>query len=90
VLWDPFGTLRQTLWIGGGQWAGKSTVARLLAERQQVTAYHYDYHSARGHYDRLIAQRVRAGEPPEDPDPDTVWVDTTPELMADHFSPYLT
>jgi uncharacterized protein (DUF58 family) len=26
--WDPFGTIRNALWIGGGQWAGKSTVAR--------------------------------------------------------------
>ena len=24
-MWDPFGTLQNTLWIGGGQWAGKST-----------------------------------------------------------------
>ena len=30
-LWDPFGTLHGALWIGGGQWAGKSTVARILA-----------------------------------------------------------
>lgn len=27
---DPFGTIANALWIGGGQWAGKSTVARLL------------------------------------------------------------
>ena len=41
--WDPFGTIRNALWIGGGQWAGKSTVARLLARRYGLTAYHYDY-----------------------------------------------
>lgn len=63
-VWDPFGTLRGTLWIGGGQWAGKSTIARNLARRYGLTAYHYDYHDARGHEDRRIARRVRLGEPP--------------------------
>ncbi|WP_439680971.1 hypothetical protein [Embleya sp. MST-111070] len=79
---DPFGTLRRALWIGGGQWAGKSTVARLLAVRYRVTAYHYDYHDARGHNDRRIARRVGLGESATEPDPDTVWVRPTPEEMA--------
>ncbi|MEU8635831.1 hypothetical protein AB0C38_27000 [Amycolatopsis sp. NPDC048633] len=39
---DPFGTLRKTLWIGGAPWTGKSTVARLLAERHGLTTYHHD------------------------------------------------
>ncbi|MEZ0111920.1 2-phosphoglycerate kinase [Catenulispora sp. EB89] len=81
--WDPFETLRRTLWIGGAQWAGKSTVARILAHRHGLTAYHYDYHDARGHHDRRIVQRVALGQPPEDPSPDTVWVETTPERMAE-------
>lgn len=79
---DPFGTLGNALWIGGGQWAGKSTIARLLAIRYRLTAYHYDYHDARAHNDRRIARRLRCGEPPNDPDPDEVWVNTTPEIMA--------
>jgi hypothetical protein len=82
VVWDPFGTLRRALWIGGGQWAGKSTVARLLAARHGITAYHCDYHDARGHDDRRLARRVRLGEPDAPPDPDTVWVHTTPQQMA--------
>ncbi|MEU1727355.1 hypothetical protein ACNF49_03625 [Actinomadura sp. ATCC 39365] len=82
-VWDPFGTLHNALWIGGGQWAGKSTVARVLAIRYELTAYHYDYHDARAHNDRRIARRVRLGEPTADPDPDTVWVNTTPQEMAD-------
>ncbi|MGH3391068.1 MAG: hypothetical protein ACRDOO_19545 [Actinomadura sp.] len=81
-VWDPFGTLRNTLWIGGGQWAGKSTVARIIALRYALTAYHYDYHDARGHDDRRIARRVRLGEPPFGPDSDEAWVNTTPEQMA--------
>jgi hypothetical protein len=82
VVWDPFGTLASALWITGGQWAGKSTVARILAQRHGLTAYHYDYHDARGHEDRRIADRVRRGEPPTGPAPDAVWVDPTPEEMA--------
>ncbi|MBW8803048.1 MAG: hypothetical protein JF587_04200 [Catenulisporales bacterium] len=80
--WDPLGTLRRTLWIGGAQWAGKSTVARILARRHGLTAYHYDYHDARGHQDRRIARRVALGEPTTDPDPETAWVHTTAEAMA--------
>ncbi|WP_239312129.1 hypothetical protein [Plantactinospora mayteni] len=79
--WDPFSTLRRALWIGGGQWAGKSTVAGILAERYGLTHYHYDYHDARGHNDRRVVRRIRRGEPAE-PDWETVWVRTTPEEMA--------
>ncbi|MFI5559574.1 hypothetical protein [Amycolatopsis japonica] len=79
---DPFGTLKKALWICGGQWAGKSTVSRLLARRHGITVYHYDFHDARAHQDRRIAHRVRSGSPVEDPDPETVWVETTPERMA--------
>ncbi|EWM09841.1 hypothetical protein [Kutzneria sp. 744] len=39
MAWDPFGPLGNARWIGGGQWAGKSTVARLLAFRHGLTAY---------------------------------------------------
>ncbi|MEW9547450.1 hypothetical protein [Nonomuraea sp. NPDC050783] len=81
-MWDPFGTLRRALWIGGGQWAGKSTVARLLAVRHGLTVYHYDFHDARAHDDRRVARRVRLGRSPEPPDPDDAWVRTTPEEMA--------
>jgi hypothetical protein len=82
VVWDPFGTLGRALWIGGGQWAGKSTVARLLAMRHGLTAYHYDFHDARAHNDRRIARRVALGESPASPEPDAVWVRPTPEEMA--------
>jgi hypothetical protein len=82
-LWDPFGTLHGALWIGGGQWAGKSTVAQILAYRYGLTAYHYDYHDARAHEDRRIARDVRLGRPtPEVRDPDETWVKPPPEEMA--------
>ena len=80
--WDPFGTLHAALWIGGAQWAGKSTVARILAARHDLTAYHYDYHDARGHLERRAARRARAGSPyAEHPDPD--WAGSTPSALAE-------
>lgn len=48
MTWDPFGTLRKALWIGGAPWTGKSTVARLLAARHGLTTYHHDDRDARG------------------------------------------
>jgi hypothetical protein len=81
--WDPFGTIQNALWIGGSQWAGKSTVAWMLGQRYGLTAYHYDYQDARGHDDRRIAGRVRRGEPPEGPSADQMWLDRTPEEMAE-------
>ncbi|MFC4106061.1 hypothetical protein [Micromonospora zhanjiangensis] len=83
MTWDPFGTIRNALWIGGGQWAGKSTVARLLAVRYGLTAYHHDYHDARGHDDRRLAHRVRSGQSAERPDPEREWVTATPQEMAE-------
>jgi hypothetical protein len=59
MQWTPDGTLRNALWIGGGQWAGKTTVAGLLTDRFHLVHYHYDYHDARGHEDRRIAARLR-------------------------------
>ncbi len=58
MTWDPFGPSGRALWITGGKWAGKSTVARLLAVEYGLTAYHYDHHDARGHPDRRIANNV--------------------------------
>lgn len=81
-IWDPHGSLRRMLWIGGAQWAGKTTVADLVARDHGLTAYHYDYHSARGHQDRLIARRVARGEPVDGPSPDQVWEEQSPEAMA--------
>ncbi|MFK3734391.1 hypothetical protein ACI2LJ_29455 [Streptomyces sp. NPDC088090] len=81
-VWDPHGSLHRALWIGGGQWSGKTTVAELIAGQYGLTVYHYDYHDARGHQDRRIARRVALGEPVEDPTPDRVWSDRTPEEMA--------
>lgn len=76
MVWDPFGTIGNALWITGGQWAGKSTVARLLADRYAITAYHYDYHDSRAHNDRRTAQRIHLGQPPEGPALEQMAADT--------------
>ncbi|HEX8345584.1 MAG TPA: hypothetical protein VF657_12755 [Actinoplanes sp.] len=81
--WDPFSTLQHALWIGGGQWAGKSTVAGILAERHGITHYHYDYHDARGHLDRRIARQLRRGETPVEPDAESTWIRSTVEQAVD-------
>jgi hypothetical protein len=47
---------RSVLWIGGAQWAGKTAIARILAERWGLRLYSYDYHDARGHSQRAQQQ----------------------------------
>jgi hypothetical protein len=82
MTWDPFGTLAQTLWISGGQWAGKSTVTRIIAQRFGLTCYHHDYHDPRGHRDRRIAAAVAAGKPLPVVDPETWFISSTPAEAA--------
>jgi hypothetical protein len=68
MQWDPRTTLQGALWIGGGQWTGKSTVSGILAEQNGLIHYHYDYHDARGHLDRRITRQLRRGQSPTEPD----------------------
>jgi 2-phosphoglycerate kinase len=78
---DRDGTTRNALWIGGGQWAGKTTVAALLARRYGLTHYHCDYHDSRSHEDRRVAARTRRGQPQTDWA--AYWTNLTPQEMAD-------
>ena len=80
--------LDQVLWIGGAQWAGKTTVARLLAARYPLVVYAYDYHDARSHSARARADADRfpaynAFLAALDDDPDRVWSDPSPKQMAE-------
>jgi hypothetical protein len=69
-----YDTARTALWIGGGQWAGKTTVSRIVAYRHGLTAYHHDYHDARAHNDRwIVLEGSRSG-------PD--WLNHPPEELA--------
>ncbi|MCM4077573.1 hypothetical protein [Paractinoplanes hotanensis] len=80
--WTLEGTVRNALWICGGQWAGKTTVAGILVDRLGVTHYHYDFHAARGHEDRRVAAQVRRGEYHGETDWESVWIGPTPAEMA--------
>ena len=89
MRWGPSDELSTVLWIGGAQWSGKSTVAWLLSRRFGLTAYHYDFHDARGHYDRALAHAGRyphrhAWQTLQAHDPDTTWVRPSPREMAEH------
>ncbi|MEV7231103.1 hypothetical protein AB0M79_29410 [Polymorphospora sp. NPDC051019] len=66
MRWTYDGTIRNVLWIGGAQWAGKTTVAAILTSRYGLTHYHCDYHDSRAHEDRRNAARARQGQPPTD------------------------
>ncbi|MEV4347474.1 hypothetical protein AB0J83_23710 [Actinoplanes sp. NPDC049596] len=82
MQWTPDATIKNALWIGGGQWAGKTTVAGILAERHGLVQYYYDFHAARGHDDRRVATAVRQGTPYQPPDWEKVWIGPTPAQMA--------
>jgi hypothetical protein len=77
----------QVLWIGGAQWAGKSTVANLLAARYPIVRYAYDYHDARSHSQRACDNPDRFPAFAHfladlHADPDHAWVDPSPAEMA--------
>lgn len=78
------GRLRHVYWVGGGSGAGKSTVARRLAERHGLRLYGTD--------EVMSDHAVRC--PPEDcpslrafigMDMDTRWVNRPPETMLETF-----
>lgn len=76
-------SLPPVLWIGGAQWAGKSTVAWHLALRYPLVSYSYDYHDARVHSERARADPDRYPRFHEllatlDRDPDAIWVRPDP------------
>ena len=80
--------LTNVLWIGGAQWAGKSTVTTLLAARYPIATYRYDYHDARSHSQRARDNPDRSPTLHQfiaalDEDPSEVWVRPSPDEMAD-------
>jgi hypothetical protein len=79
--------LSRVLWIGGAQWAGKTSVMQFLAVRYPLLCYAYDYHDARSHAERSLAHPERYPARQRfmtalDRDPDDVWVRPSPEEMA--------
>lgn len=83
MQWTYDGTIRNALWIGGGQWAGKTTVAWLLTERYTLVDYPYDFYAARGHDDRRIAALARRGEPVVPRDWEAYWISSSPREIVE-------
>ena len=75
--------LERVLWIGGGTGAGKTTIAKAIAERQGPERYDYDWQDARGHSDRSSAERHPYRAAFLALSMDQRWVLQTPEAMAD-------
>jgi hypothetical protein len=80
---------RRVLWIGGAQWAGKTTTAILLSARYPLIRYAYDYHDARSHADRTRAHPERYPHryawiaADDSGDRDANWVRPGPHEMAE-------
>lgn len=75
---------KSVVWIGGAQWAGKTSVARILSARHGLQLYQYDYNDSRGHAVRAAARpdlyphmNLLLRRPA-----DARWVQRTPEEMA--------
>ena len=78
----PADRLRHVLWIGGGTGAGKTSIATALAERHGALAYHYDFHDARDHSERIDPVRHPVMQAFAAMSMDERWVLRTPQEMA--------
>ncbi len=74
--------LRHVLWIGGGTGAGKTSIAAALAKERGLQSYHYDFHDARDHSERIDPSRHPTMHAFAAMSMDQRWVFRTPEEMA--------
>ncbi|MGC5018679.1 hypothetical protein [Micromonospora sp. DT47] len=92
---DPMATARRALWIGGAQWAGKTTLAATLALRYGLTAYLYDRRDARAHEDRDELLAADTVAPARELGVRVIEVDGSRDaegiagLVAEHLAAYL-
>lgn len=85
---DVRAALAHVLWIGGATDSGKTSVARALAERHGLQAYHYDLADRvlpPGHWGRIDPVRHPYMHASRIDDPDWMWVDTTPEELMERW-----
>lgn len=75
--------LRHIRWLGGAPDAGKTSIARLLAERHHLQVYHADT-AEPGHVARLIPERHPAMRAWVAMTTDARWVLRPPEAIAQH------
>jgi len=85
---DLRSSLRNVLWIGGATDSGKTSVARELARKHGLQAYHYDLYDrleSPGHWSRIDPARHPPMRAQQVEDPDWTWVDTTPEELVERW-----
>jgi 2-phosphoglycerate kinase len=85
---DLKSALSHVLWIGGSTDAGKTSVARALAEKYGLQAYHYDLYDRTmppGHWARIDPKRHPHMHASPVDDRDWMWVDTTPEELVERW-----
>lgn len=77
------GDLAHVLWIGGPPDSGKTSIARMLAEKYGLQVYHFDRHEP-AHFARHDPTRHPAlhAAHPDRMTPEERWVAQTPEVMA--------
>jgi 2-phosphoglycerate kinase len=76
------------LWIGGATDSGKTSVAKALAERFGLQAYHldrYDREEPPGHWSRTDPVRHPHMHAAPTRDRDWMWVHTTPEALVERW-----
>lgn len=79
---DLAARLRHVLWIGGGTGAGKTSITTALADARGLQTYHYDFHDARDHSERIDPERHPAMHAFATMSMDERWVLRPPEEMA--------
>ncbi len=85
---DPKAAFAHVLWIGGATDSGKTSVARALAAKHGLQAYHYDLYDRvehPGHWARIDPVRYPHMHASKVTNRDWMWVDTTPEELVDRW-----
>lgn len=73
--------LAHVLWLGGPPCSGKTSIARILAGRNDLRAYHSDAHTWE-HHDKAVERRYPAAIRGEAFGPDELWLTDLDALVA--------
>lgn len=85
---DSKAAYAHVLWIGGATDSGKTSVARALAAKHRLQAYHYDLYDREelpGHWARADPTRHPHMHAFPIGDRNWMWVDTTPEELVERW-----